>query len=86
MGGVWKRLPGWFAPISEYMSKLGRNSLEVFCVGSVLSLCGQIARYFYGAGIAPDTVVLSVGIVIMGFAAWLKEWRERSRPASPSPA
>ncbi len=82
VGGLWKRLPGWFAPISEYLSKLGRNSLEVFCVCSVLSLCGQIARYVYGGGIAKDTLVLAVGIVVMGLSAWLTEWRGRSQAAS----
>lgn len=84
VAGLWKRLPAWFAPISAYLSRLGRNSLEVFCVCSVLSLCGQIARYMYGGGVAQDTLVLSIGVAVMGFSAWITEWRGRSQAESSS--
>jgi hypothetical protein len=66
-------------PLAGYLSMLGRNSLNVFCVGSVLSLAGQIARFEYGGGIVTDTVVIIIGIVALGVTGWVSEWRERLR-------
>jgi hypothetical protein len=79
------------APLVDFFSMLGRNSLYVFCVGSLLSLAGQIARFVYRGDILIDTAVLVLGVAIMAFTAWLPEWREdirsRSRAAlRPSPA
>lgn len=72
-------------PLVEYLSMLGRNSLYVFCVGSILSLSGQIVRFLYKGNIYVDTVVVIIGIAIMTLTAWLPEWREsirrRSHPA-----
>ncbi len=67
----------------DFLSMLGRNSLYVFCVGSVLSLAGQILRYLYRGDIVIDTVVVIFGIAMMAVTAWLPEWRERvkGRPA-----
>ena len=42
----------------DFLSMLGRNSLYVFCVGSVLSLAGQIVRYLYQGNIYSDTAVV----------------------------
>jgi hypothetical protein len=73
----------------EFGSMLGRNSLIVFCVGSVLSLAGQITRFVYRGDIVMDTIVVILGISIMAFAAWLPEWREQvrlKRSEQPSPA
>jgi len=66
-------------PLTGYLSMLGRNSLEVFCVGSLLSLGGQIVRFAYGASVAGDAVIVVVGVVLLGVTAWLSEWRERTR-------
>ncbi|MDE2362723.1 MAG: OpgC domain-containing protein [Hyphomicrobiales bacterium] len=85
-GGLWARLPDWFAPVNAYLSMLGRHSLNVFCVASVLSLAAQIGRYVYGGGIAADTVVLWIGLAVMGYSAWISEWRERSPARSSSRA
>ena len=71
------------APIINYLSMLGRNSLEVFCVGSILSLAGQIVHFRYEGYVSVDTIVVIVGLVILGITAWLSEWRERVRPARP---
>jgi hypothetical protein len=63
--------------ITEPLSILGRNSLNVFCVGSLLSLTGQIVRFLYAGSIAVDTIMAIVGIGILWLVAWLSEWRDR---------
>ena len=78
---VWPRLPKAARPVSAYLAALGRNSLNVFCVGSLLSLAAQIVRYAAGGGIMIDIGVLAVGLIGMGLSAWMSEWRERSRAA-----
>ena len=70
----------------SFCSLLGRNSLYVFCMGSVLSLTGQIVRSIYRGSLAVDTVLVVVGIAIMAFTAWLPEWRESMRQSSRSRA
>ena len=71
---VVRALPGLVA----FLSMLGRNSLNVFCVGSILSLCGQIVRYVNNGNILIDTVILATGIIGLGLAAWVSEWRART--------
>jgi hypothetical protein len=63
----------------NFLSMLGRNSLYVFCVGSILSLVGQIIRYIYQGNFFTDTAVVICGVAIMALAAWLPEWREQVR-------
>ncbi len=66
-------------PVARFLSMLGRHSLNVFCVGSILSLCGSVARYALGGGILVDLPVLLCGVGGLGATAWLSEWRERLR-------
>jgi hypothetical protein len=61
----------------EFLSMLGRNSLQVFCAGSVLSLAGQIVRFYFRGGFFVDTILVATGIVLLGITAWLAEWRDR---------
>jgi hypothetical protein len=67
----------WVPWLAEPMSILGRNSLNVFCVGSLLSLSGQIVRFLYAGSVAVDTVIVMVGVGMLWLTAWLSEWRER---------
>ena len=48
----------WASWLADFGSMLGRNSLIVFCVGSLLSLAGQITRFVYRGDIVVDTVVV----------------------------
>jgi hypothetical protein len=69
----------------ELFAMLGRNSLYVFCIGSLLSLSAQVVRLYYRGSFAGDSAVVLLGILIMAFTAWLAELRQRGRP-SPSSA
>jgi hypothetical protein len=69
------RLPG----VAEFLSALGRNSLNVFCVGSLLSLIGQILRLLYSGSFVGDTIVAVVGIGLLWSTAWISEWQVRQK-------
>jgi len=65
-----------------FLAMLGRNSLEVFCSASILSLVCQIWRYALPDGIWLDTLLVAGGMSLMGLVAWLSEWRSRVGTAS----
>jgi hypothetical protein len=70
----------------DVLALLGRNSLQVFCVGSLLSLAGQISRYVYRDYGGADTAVVIIGILIMVLTAWLSERRDHARAQTPAPS
>jgi hypothetical protein len=81
---VWTR---WLmAPLIGLFAMLGRNSLYVFCIGSLLSLAGQVIRYIFRGTVGVDTAVVISGILIMAVTAWLAELRERGRKERPARA
>ena len=80
--GSFARVKRFANPLAESLSMLGRNSLNVFCVGSILSLCGSLARFRLGGSIVVDTMVLFLGLAAIGGTAWLSEWREQLRARS----
>ena len=67
-------------PIVAYLARLGRNSLAVFSMGSILSLIGQLVRFQTGGGLPIDMLVAGSGLVGMGFTAWFVEWRTHTTP------
>ena len=73
-------------PLIRMFALLGRNSLYVFCVGSLLSLSGQVVRFVYRGTVGIDTAVVISGIIIMALTAWLAESRQRTEPAPPAPS
>jgi hypothetical protein len=81
-GGAFASICHLMPRLSGYLSLLGRNSLNVFCAASLLSLIGQVLRFALGGTFATDAVIVSVGILIMGGVAWASESRERSRAAA----
>ncbi|MDB5558937.1 MAG: OpgC protein, partial [Enterovirga sp.] len=69
--------------LGRFLSMLGRNSLNVFCVASILSLAGQLTRFALGGSVGVDTLVVVCGVAALGFTAWLSELRERLRQPRP---
>lgn len=86
-------MTGAFPYILRYLQRpvrffclLGRNSLYVFCVASLLSLFGQIARFYSGGSFAVDAVLVVSGIILIGLTGWLAELRDRlNRPVAALP-
>lgn len=77
--GSFQTIARWMPGPSGYLCLLGRNSLNVFCVLSLLSLGGQIFRYVYGESVVTDGLIVILGILFLGISAWLAEWRDRMR-------
>jgi hypothetical protein len=70
-------------PLSRGLCALGQQSLAVFSVGSVLSLCGQIARFASGGSFLVDTCIVGGGICLMALTAWIAA---ANRGRSPAPS
>ncbi|WP_036261005.1 OpgC family protein [Methylocapsa aurea] len=75
--GAFATIRSWLPRSSAFLSLLGRNSLNVFCAGSILSLTGQIFRFVYGGHVATDAFIVILGFFLMGLVAWASEWREK---------
>lgn len=68
-----------FDHLAAPLCMLGRNSLHVFCAGSLLSLAGQLLRFAAPISILTDIVVLIIGVPILIAVAWGNEWRTNLR-------
>lgn len=64
-------------PLANELSTLGRNSLTVFCIGSVLSLSSQIVRFVYKGSFWTDCAILVVGVGLLIVTARVVEWPRR---------
>lgn len=71
-------LARWAGPLDSYLSMLGRNSLNVFCVGSLASLAAQVIRFTTRGEFGVDTAIVVGGIVLLGLTAWVSEWADSS--------
>jgi hypothetical protein len=68
-------LSRYLAPVVNYCSSLGRNSLAVFCIASLLALAGQIVRYVGEPTFFLDTAIVAAGLVLLRVTAWIAECR-----------
>lgn len=64
--------------VDSLLCGMGRNSLAVFSIGSLLSLAGQFTRFVYGGSILTDTAIVLAGVLGMVLTCWFVEWRERT--------
>jgi hypothetical protein len=80
--GLYPKIDRSAPPLSGFLALLGRNSLNVFCAGSLLSLSGQIIRFVTGGGIVTDALIVIFGVGALGATAWASEWRDRLRVKS----
>jgi hypothetical protein len=84
--GAYSRIAAFSHQLAEVLASLGRNSLAVFSIGSLLSLIGQIVRFESAGLVIVDLAYSALGIGLMIFTAWFVEWRTRSKrpPSQPS--
>ncbi|HTO78913.1 MAG TPA: OpgC domain-containing protein, partial [Methylocystis sp.] len=79
IGGAYPAISHRLPRTGAFLSSLGRNSLNVFCVGSLLSLLAQIFRFVYGGQIVTDAIIVVLSVLAMRGVAWVSEWREHAR-------
>jgi hypothetical protein len=72
---VYSPLWGWLAKLSDnnVFTRMGRNSLPVFCLGSVLSMVGYIALIATGGGRVIETALVTSGLSMMMALAFIIE-------------
>ncbi len=75
---VFPLISAHLGSLGGWICGLGRNSLAVFAVGSLLSLLAQLFRFVVGGNLTIDTITVLMGILGMGGTAWFVEWRTRS--------
>lgn len=67
-------------PATNFFTAMGRHSLPVFCVGSLLSMAGTIVRYEVGGSLTVDTLIIAAGLAVMAILARILDGR---KPAPP---
>lgn len=77
--GVYRLVAGPLGPAGQWLCKLGRNSLPVFAVGSLLALIGQLVRFVSEGNLLIDLAIVILGFVLSGVTAWFVEWRQQPR-------
>lgn len=68
-------ISGRLGPVVRYCSSLGRNSLPVFCMASLLALAGQIVRYIGEPTFLLDTAIVITGLLLLRVTAWIAEFQ-----------
>ncbi len=72
-----KARPGLSAPLVL----MGRRSLPVFCVGTVLSLAAQVTRPSFDGAVSYDLLIFFVGFSVLWLVAWTLEWYGQGQAA-----
>lgn len=69
------RAAAWSQPFIQ----MGRQSLPVFCFGTVLALAAQVTRPQFENTLAFDVVALALGMLLQWLLAWGLEWQKADR-------
>jgi hypothetical protein len=78
---------GWLAsPLAQRIVDCGRHSLPVFCLGTALSMAGNLAMAKYGEGWTVQIGVNVVGLVLLLLTGWMLAWLARSNARALPPA
>jgi len=67
-------------PKTNFLTAMGRHSLPVFCVGSLLSMTGAIVRHEWGGSFTHDTFIVASGLTVMGLLALALDGRKPMPP------
>jgi hypothetical protein len=85
-----RRAPWLTRPWARWMVNCGSHSLQVFCLGTILSMAAFVAMVEVGPGLGTHIVVNVTGFAILGLAAWklaqLKRAKARARSAHDAAA
>ncbi len=78
VGAAWLR-----RRFVEPLRRCGEHSLQVFCLGTLLSFTAHLVTEYYGNAIWSQVLVSVVGILIMIAFAYTAHWYRRSESAPP---
>src|SRR5439155_27127371 len=62
------------ASLARPLVLCGQQSLEIFCLGIILSALGHFILTEYGAGVPMQLAVNIAGIAVMFLTAWMIAW------------
>jgi hypothetical protein len=65
-------------PLARGIGRCGRHSLEIFCLGTLLSFAGWVVLAEAGDGLVLQLLVNSIGIGMLWGTAWILEGRARA--------
>jgi hypothetical protein len=77
----WLKSPG-----ARIVSHCGQHSLEIFCLGTLLSFGGWVLMQQAGPGLGTQVAVNTIGISVLGVTAWHLAQRKSSRSIVPARA
>ncbi len=79
MAPLFRMIAAHLPIMAQTCSMMGRNSLIVFCLASLLSIIGQILRFAAGHTLIFDGLIVVGGIGLLLSTAWVSEWRYRKK-------
>ena len=71
------------SPLAQRIVDCGRHSLPVFCLGTALSMAGNLAMAQYGEGWTVQIGVNLVGLTLLLLTGWTLAWLAHTRSQAP---